>query len=158
MKHGIGFDECSTSNGIDNTVFVKSSSLPQDSKFDVAKTKDRKPKSKQGAKPSNGSLAKRSKIYKDKPKGKLQGKPQGKPQSKPKGKPFHKGQTPKTRQSKQKTLSKRTSSPNIQCYYCMKYGHINMFCHIRREQLGLGTVVDANPKGPKLVWVPKTKN
>ena len=158
MRYGLGFNECSTSYATSNTTFVKSSSPPQTSSVDVAKIKDRKPKSKLGAKPSNGYLAKRSKTSKGKPKGKLQGKSKDKPQSKPKGNPITKGQTPKQHLTRQKTLSKRTSSPNVQCHYCMKHGHINIFCRIRREQLSLGAFVDANHQGPKLVWVPKTKN
>ena len=142
LRQGLGFNECSTSYGTSNTIFVKSSSPPQTSSVDIAKTKDRKPKSKQGSKPSSGSMTKRNNTSQDKPKSKL----------------ISKGQTSKKHDTKQKTLSKRTSSPNVQCHYCMKHGHINIFCRIRREQLCFGTFVDSNHQGPKLVWVPKTKN
>ena len=84
MRHGLGFNECSTSNNAPKTIFVKSSSPPQISSVDVAKPK---------------------------------GKPQGKP----------KGQALKKHHTRQKAMSKRTSSPNIHCYYCMKRGHINVF-------------------------------
>ena len=153
VRHGLRFNECLTSCHTSSTAFVKSSSPPQTFSVDLAKIKGRKPKSKQKDKPSIGSLAKRSKTSKGKPKGKLQGKSQ----SKPKGKPLSKGQTPKKHHTRQKAMSKRTSSPNVHCHYCMKRGHINVFCHIRREHLSLGTFVDANLQGPKYIWVPKSR-
>ena len=103
-------------------------------------------------------MTKKTNSSQGKPKGEPQGKSNDKPQGKPKGKPIPKGKTPIKHHTRQKTLSKRTSFPNVQCHYCMKHGHINIFCRIRREQLCFGTFVDSNHQGPKLVWVPKTKN
>ena len=37
------------------------------------------------------------------------------------------------------------------CHYCMKKGHYISKCKIRWEHF-----YETNPKGPKLVWVPKT--
>ena len=39
VRHGLGFNECSTSNNAPKTTFVKSSSPPQISSVDVAKPK-----------------------------------------------------------------------------------------------------------------------
>ena len=130
-RHGLGFNEASTSSG-QKTTFIKSSSPPQISSVDVVKTKGRKPKSKQGAKTPRVTLAKKGNSSQ--------------------------GQAPKRHHTqKQKNLRQRTSSSNIQCHYCLKHGHINVFCHVRREQLFKGSFDNANHQGPKFVWVPKKK-
>ena len=131
MRYGLGFNEASTSNG-QRTTFVKSSSPPQTSSVDVVKTKGRKPKSKQGAKTPSVILAKKKNAFK--------------------------GQAPKKHHTqRQKNLRQRTSSSNIQCHYCLKHRHNNVFYHVRREQLFKSSFDDTNHQGPKFIWVPKKK-
>ncbi|XP_050238210.1 uncharacterized protein LOC126687697 [Mercurialis annua] len=46
---------------------------------------------------------------------------------------------------------------STQCFYCMKYGHTNTNCYVRKVQLRLIPLnySSINFQGPKVVWVPK---
>ena len=45
-----------------------------------------------------------------------------------------------------------------QCHYCMRHGHKNIHCYIRKLHLKLAPMDQlANLQGPKYIWVPKVK-
>ena len=163
-KYGLGYEGASTSS-TKPIVFVKSSTI-QTSLLNAPKVEPKASKASTKEKPNHINHDEPKKLEKSKPKAKVNPKPKGnlkgpKPKGNPKGSKAKITLKPKAHSHgsfKGKPKFHTNRFARTQCFYCMKHGHINIHCHVRKVQLKLISMdqLKTNPQGPKYLWVPKS--